>query len=139
MKLTEKQKNCPYCHTDSSGEPLKYLKNNEDCSIFLTGNELHIRALKGYTKPSMLLDVNYCPKCGRNLNEKSSIRERKCFECNGTVTHNSGDTLLSFFFDDREKKNFIFQRHFDYDYRFRYNLLCDFCMFCGRSLNEEEE
>lgn len=139
MKLTEKQKNCPYCHTASNGEPLKYLKNNEDCSIFLTGDELHIRALKGYTKPSMLQDVNYCPKCGRNLNEKSSIRERKCFECNGTVTHNSGDTLLSFFFDDREKKNFIVQRHFDYDYSFRYNLLFDFCMFCGRPLNEEPD
>ena len=137
MKLTEKQKNCPYCHTDSDGEPLKYLKNNEDCSVFLTGNELHIRALKGYTKPSMLLNVNYCPKCGRDLNEKSAIRERKCFECNGTVTHNSGDTLLSFFFDDREKKNFIFQRHFDY--RFRYNLFFGFCPFCGTPLNEEED
>ena len=41
MELTEKQKNCPYCHTDSDGEPLKYLKNNEDCSVFLTGNERH--------------------------------------------------------------------------------------------------
>ena len=49
----------------------------------------------------------------------------------------SGDTLLSFFFDDREKKNFIFQRHFDY--RFRYNLFFDFCPFCGAPLNEEEE
>ena len=84
----------------------------------------------------MLPDVNYCPKCDRDLNEKSAIRERKCFECNGTVTHNSGDTLLSFFFDDREKKNFIFQRHFDY--RFRYNLFFDFCPFCGAPLNEEE-
>ena len=134
MELTEKQKNCKYCHYDADGRPLKYLKNNDDCSIFLTDDELlHIRALKGYTTPSMLLIVNYCPKCGRSLNEKSVIRERKCFECNGTVTNNSEDTLLSLFFDDREKNNFILQRHDDYD--FSYNLLFDFCPFCRRLLS----
>ncbi len=101
MELTEKQKNCKYCHYDADGRPLKYLKNNDDCSIFLTDDEL--------------------------------LRERKCFECNGTVTNNSEDTLLSLFFDDREKNNFILQRHDDYD--FRYNLLFDFCPFCRRLLS----
>lgn len=137
MKLTEKQKNCPYCHTDANGEPLKYLKNNDDCKIWITADELHIRALKGYTTPSMLQSINHCPKCRRTLKEKPIYRWEKCLECNGTITHNSGDTLLSVFFDDIENKNFMFYRHGDY--RFIYNLLFDFCPRCGRPLNKEEE
>lgn len=137
LKLTKEQQNCPYCHTDANGRPLKYLKNNDDCRVGLAKSELQIVTLKGYTTPSMAPDINYCPKCGRVLQEEVMSREEQCFECNGTVTLNSGDTLLSIFFDDKERKNFMLLRHDDY--RFRYNLLFEFCPYCGRPLNEEEE
>lgn len=35
MELTEKQKNCKYCHYDADGRPLKYLKIMMTAAFFL--------------------------------------------------------------------------------------------------------
>lgn len=136
MKLTKEQEQCPYCHYDADGVPVKCLKNNEKCRVSITNeSNLCIKVLKGYSACDYCIAINYCPKCGRILRKKPIIDNPEfCFECCGAVTKNSGDLSLSMFFDDRKNNNFILCRYDD-RYRFRYNLLFEFCPFCARPLN----
>ncbi len=78
MKLTEKQKNCPYCHSEKSliGTPL------DEITVYVA-NDLHSHSLKVvYDFSNGAVDneefmnapfggvgrlINYCPMCGRYL------------------------------------------------------------------------
>lgn len=89
MKLTEKQKNCPYCHVGSriesfyNGSPwddteLSFDRVDDD--VVSVGNdtwgEINFdpvnRTLTSWgegTDP-LIVKINYCPECGRPLNEE---------------------------------------------------------------------
>ena len=93
MGLTEKQKNCPYCHVGSNRQtyPLfdGYLIND------VTGKKTEITVIKDSELPIFvpgLEDINYeteydnstpvmnyCPMCGRSLSNKAepSTKRRK--------------------------------------------------------------
>ena len=91
MGLTEKQKNCPYCHVGSNRptHPLfdGYLINN------VTGKKMEITVIKDPELPIFvpgLEDINYeteydnstpvmnyCPMCGRPLCGKNGRNERR--------------------------------------------------------------
>ncbi|WP_123799454.1 hypothetical protein [Limosilactobacillus fermentum] len=86
MKLTEKQKNCPYCHSEKPlfsiecDEIVGYIANYLDSQQFtvtydfspeaITDEEL-VNAPFGYCKYA----IDYCPMCGRPLNEEDSNGE----------------------------------------------------------------
>lgn len=63
MKLTEKQKNCPYCHEGEtfSGE-LGWV-------AIIRKFDSRIIAVSP-TEEVCVLNVDYCPMCGRPLNEE---------------------------------------------------------------------
>lgn len=78
MKLTEKQKNCPYCHPGSK-------VNDRECWYHTTlalgeaidsctYTELYFdpinRFLEASYEDELFIDINYCPMCGRPLNEE---------------------------------------------------------------------
>lgn len=78
MKLTEKQKNCPYCHPGSK-------VNGRECWYHTTlalgeaidsctYTELYFdpvnRFLEASCEDELFIDINYCPMCGRPLNEE---------------------------------------------------------------------
>ncbi|WP_418292324.1 hypothetical protein [Limosilactobacillus vaginalis] len=60
MKLTEKQKNCPYCHNAEtfSGEFGWIATIRQVDSILI--------AMSPANEPC-ILNINYCPMCGRDL------------------------------------------------------------------------
>lgn len=67
MKLTEKQKNCPYCH-----EKDNLLQTNDERPV--DGDLVYING-NGYLNSETDLGhvyrkINYCPMCGRPLNEE---------------------------------------------------------------------
>lgn len=78
MKLTVKQKNCPYCHPGSK-------VNGRECWYHTTlalgeaidsctYTELYFapvnRFLEAINEDELFIDINYCPMCGRLLNEE---------------------------------------------------------------------
>ena len=85
MKLTEKQKNCEYCHPysgipgddaqefDDLGDEDNY-RSDWGIDLYITqGNQLVVMASAGYfgdyyieTHP--FNRINFCPMCGRPLN-----------------------------------------------------------------------
>lgn len=69
MKLTKQQENCPYCHTDKS------LIEYEDCGFEVEAGvdddgTLYVDADDGYHLFNQEININYCPICGRPLNEE---------------------------------------------------------------------
>lgn len=73
MKLTEKQNNCPYCH----GKPLMYYDYGDDSNkiwIDSNGKLQQVTWSATYiavdTDPEDGVQLNYCPMCGRPLNEE---------------------------------------------------------------------
>ena len=73
MKLTEKQKNCPYCHGKIQGQMLgkKMLDKTPDGNAWLdmADNgvfEYHINGITVLGEKKF----KYCPMCGRPLNEE---------------------------------------------------------------------
>lgn len=87
MKLTEKQKNCPYCHPysgipgddaqefDDRGDEDNY-RNGWGIDLYITqGNQLVVMASAGYfgdyyIEKHPFNRINFCPMCGRPLNEE---------------------------------------------------------------------
>ena len=89
MKLTEKQKNCPYCHVGSkikstyNGSPwdgTELILERVDDSIVSAGEDVWgdigfdpvNRTLTSWGEGTVALtiDINYCPVCGRSLEEE---------------------------------------------------------------------
>lgn len=68
MKLTEKQKNCPYCHYDFDGIPVEQLETegNLDIEAEIGGTDIYLFNTGDYAT----IPINYCPMCGRPLNEE---------------------------------------------------------------------
>ena len=63
MNLTEKQKNCPYCH---EGETL-----SGELGWVATIRKFDSRIIAvSPTEDVCVLNVDYCPMCGRPLNEE---------------------------------------------------------------------
>ena len=62
MKLTEKQKNCPYCH---EGETF-----SGELGWVATIRKFRIVAVSPTDEPC-ILNINYCPMCGRSLSDEN--------------------------------------------------------------------
>lgn len=75
MKLTKKQKNCPYCHKPykpfiSAGREVSF---SEDLYLVGVSNVLGEGPIRETTLGIInVLKVPYCPFCGRPLNEEDS-------------------------------------------------------------------
>ncbi len=87
MKLTEKQKNCPYCHAGSdlpslyNGSPwdgtgLCFERVDDPTTVFVGNNtygDIEFNALErtliswGDGTDPLVVGINYCPMCGRSL------------------------------------------------------------------------
>lgn len=92
MKLTEKQKNCPYCHAGSdlpslyNGSPwdgtgLCFERVDDPTTVFVGNNtygDIEFNALErtliswGDGTDPLVVGINYCPMCGRPLNEEDN-------------------------------------------------------------------
>lgn len=73
MELTEKQKNCPYCH--KKNKPFtRSLINTSSLSLVIKENVLdaaYCQTLTDNLKDGWAyIPINYCPMCGRLLNEE---------------------------------------------------------------------
>lgn len=66
MKLTEKQKNCKYCHTDKSLIEYEDLGFEVEAGVDNDGI-LYVDAGDGYHLLNQEININYCPMCGRSL------------------------------------------------------------------------
>ena len=89
MALTEKQKNCPYCHPGSKIEGFNNKSPWEDAALLLeqvnnanvsvghdTWGDIEFDPINGDlaswadgTDP-LIVKIHYCPMCGRPLNEE---------------------------------------------------------------------
>lgn len=78
MKLTEKQKNCPYCHENVLGQIKQIIKltmNDDELEPDIHEALVDPRhsqiVLQGYVggrgEYSVLKKINFCPVCGRDL------------------------------------------------------------------------
>lgn len=67
MKLTKKQKNCPYCHGMKHMQNRLIYETRRDILI-LHGNSLeYTLVLPGHKEYEAQAYVEYCPMCGRYL------------------------------------------------------------------------
>lgn len=89
MELTEKQKNCPYCHIDSDGNikliasfehDEDYLNDSDSIDLSIYNRKLFCDvyvARDGYEDSNLDREfdfessINYCPMCGRRLSNES--------------------------------------------------------------------
>lgn len=69
MKLTEKQKNCPYCHEKGAEHYVKMIQDIPGCGmgLMLRNDGWHIWTSLRLTYVGSLKPINYCPMCGRYL------------------------------------------------------------------------
>lgn len=71
MKLTEKQKNCPYCHGMKRMRDRLIYETRRDI-LELNNNSLEYTViLPGHKEYEAQVYVEYCPMCGRPLNEEN--------------------------------------------------------------------
>lgn len=74
MKLTEQQKNCPYCHTSAgNNDSIDLIATNQEDS--LAGDLIYIwkdRLRYETDTHNIARRIYYCPMCGRPLNEEDS-------------------------------------------------------------------
>ena len=74
MKLTEKQKNCPYCHVKGADYHIAMIYNAPKKLIRLQPqiDGFHIFAAVGWDENLTVTSnsINYCTQCGRPLNEE---------------------------------------------------------------------
>ncbi len=67
MKLTEKQKNCPYCHGMKRIRDSLIFETRRDI-LDLRGNSLeYTLVLPNHKKYEAQAYIKYCPMCGRYL------------------------------------------------------------------------
>lgn len=73
MSLTEEQNNCPYCHKKNKALT-RSLINTSSLSLLIEGNILDAAYCQtltdNYKDGWAYIPINYCPMCGRPLNEK---------------------------------------------------------------------
>lgn len=69
MKLTEKQKNCPYCHEKGGDHHVKMIQNIPGCTMGLICRKdgWHLYASIRSTFIGSLNPISNCPMCGRDL------------------------------------------------------------------------
>ena len=76
MKLTEKQKNCPYCHVKGADHHIAMIYDAPKKLIGLQPqiDGFHIFAAVGWDESLTVTSnsINYCPKCGRPLNQEEN-------------------------------------------------------------------
>lgn len=68
MALTEKQKNCPYCHNISGHKTMIF--DIPDLKAKLQGASIHCDNKRGCYRIDF--PINYCPVCGRELGDDSN-------------------------------------------------------------------
>ncbi len=78
MKLTEKQKNCPYCHEKGADRHVKMIQDIPGCTMGLIKRKdgWHLWTSLRLTFIGSLEPIVYCPMCGRPLNEEDSNGEQ---------------------------------------------------------------
>lgn len=74
MELTEKQKNCPYCHEKGAARHVKRIQDIPGCAMGLIKRKdgWHLWTSLRLTFIGSLEPIAYCPKCGRPLNEEET-------------------------------------------------------------------
>lgn len=72
MKLTEKQKNCPYCHEKEEDHGLKMIKVGSDYkSELVLGEDGWYLWVANPLTFQVMIPINYCLMCGRRLANES--------------------------------------------------------------------
>ena len=71
-RFPEKQKNCPYCHEKGAEHYVKMIQDIPGCGmgLMLRNDGWHIWTSLRLTYVGSLKPINYCPECGRSLNEE---------------------------------------------------------------------
>lgn len=74
MELTEEQKNCPFCHKKNR-PATRPLINTSSLSLVIEDNILDAGYCQSLTENFKdgwaYIPINYCPICGRPLNEEN--------------------------------------------------------------------
>lgn len=68
----DKQKNCPYCHEKGAEHYVKMIQDipGSGMGLMLRNDGWHIWTSLRLTYVGSLKPINYCPICGRPLNEE---------------------------------------------------------------------
>lgn len=66
MKLTEKQKHCPYCRDQADLLQIEHTNTVDQIDVYIAGGDLR---LDSYFSGGDVLTINYCPMCGRPLGD----------------------------------------------------------------------
>ena len=69
--MTEKQKNCPYCHDQCDLLQIEHTNTVtvDQIDVYIAGDDLR---LDSYFYGGDVQTINYCPMCGRPLNEEDN-------------------------------------------------------------------
>ena len=59
--------NCPYCEEDKDGYRQAFDKN---AHVFICRNVGELVLRIRYYKEKLMVPINYCPMCGKELNKK---------------------------------------------------------------------
>lgn len=66
MKITEKQKHCPYCHDHCDLLQIEHTNTVDQIDVYIAGDDLR---LDSYFSGGDVAHINYCPMCGRPLGD----------------------------------------------------------------------
>ncbi len=70
MKLTKKQKNCPYCHGMKRMQDRLIYETRRDILALKDNSLEYTLVLPNHKKYEAQAYIAYCPMCGRPLNEE---------------------------------------------------------------------